>query len=194
MVPLLEEEDVGRNLGPGVGFEGIVGEADGPKELSSSRDVLPNRGVGFIQGPLGGYERHDAARPHLVEGLGEEIVMDCKAMPVILGIRDPVGPERNVPDGRVEEVVRKAGPFVAIDGDVRLLIELAGDTARDIVQLDAVELCSRHALRDEAEEVSRAAGRLQDVSGGQAHPLQGAIDRLHNGGRGVVRVECGGAG
>ena len=42
MVPLLEEKDVGRDFGPGICFEGGVGKPDGPQELSSLRDILPN--------------------------------------------------------------------------------------------------------------------------------------------------------
>ena len=42
VVPFLEEEDVGRDLGPGIGFEGVVGEPDGPQELGPTGDVLPD--------------------------------------------------------------------------------------------------------------------------------------------------------
>ena len=115
-------------------------------------------------------------------------------MLVVLGIYDPVGPEGHVPDGRIEEVVRETSSFVAVYGDIRLLIELAGDAARDAVQLDPIEFRSRHALRHEAEEVSRAAGGLQDVAGAEPHPLQGAVDRFDDGGGRVVRIEGGGAG
>ena len=57
---------------------------------------------------------------------------------VVSLVRYAVVAEGHVADGHIEEAVRKDGAFKAVDLDVRFLIKLPGDPARQVVQLHAV--------------------------------------------------------
>ena len=82
---------------------------------------------------------------------------------LMLPVNDPVVSEWDIADGHVEEVVLKTYPLVAVYRYIRFLVELAGNPARYAVQLHAVEFGLLHALRQYAEEVACAAGRLKDI-------------------------------
>ena len=72
---------------------------------------------------------------------------------------DLVLPKRNVADGEVK-IAGAVRRLKARDSDVGLGIELLGDAPGDAVQLHAVELAARHALRQQAEKVADTHRRL----------------------------------
>ena len=78
-------------------------------------------------------------------------------------------PEGNVANGDVEEVIRESCVLEAVNGDVRVGIELSGYPPCEAVQLHAVEFGLAHALRQDAEEHARAAGGLQNVAVPETH-------------------------
>ena len=112
---------------------------------------------------------------HLVQSLGEEIVVDREAQSVIRFVVDLVAAKGHVAHGHVKEVLWVIDALVALDGNAGPLIELLGDASGEAVQLHAVQFRPGHGLRQTAEEVAHAAGRLQDVAGLEAHVGEGII-------------------
>ena len=195
-VTLLQEQNVRYHLRTRCRLEGIVGQADRAQQLRPLRDVLPHIAGALIHGVAGGDERHHAARPHLVQRLGEEVLVDGQVQPVIAPILHFELAERHIAHSYVKEVVGEIHLFIATHGNAAARVELAGNAAGDIVQLHAVELTLCHAIRQHTEEVADAAGRLQHVALPEAHLSQRGIDavdhhrrRVEGGQRGLPR--CG---
>ena len=61
--------------------------------------------------------------------------------------------EGDIPDTEVEEVP-PVGGLETGHLDVRLRVQLLGDTPSDGVQLHTVEAAARHAVREQAEEIA----------------------------------------
>ena len=192
-VPLLQEEDVGDHFGSGIGLEGIVGQPDGPQQLGPLGQIPAHGGILGIHCVAGGYKSHHAARTHLVQRLGKEIVVDVEAQLVVGFIVDLILAEWHVADGKVVKIPL-VGSLKARHRDVGLGVELPGNASRNAVQLHAVQPAFCHALREHPEEVAHTHRRLQNVAGTEAHALYGLIDGADHGGAGVVGVEGGGPG
>ncbi len=69
-------------------------------------------------------------------------------------------PKGHVADSHIEEAVGHLHLFKAVHSDAAVLVKLSGDTARYAVNLHAVGFAVRHAVRDHADEISHATGRL----------------------------------
>ena len=128
-VPLLQEENIRGHVRARGPLEGVVGQTDGPQQLSPLCDVFPHGRVFFVHGEARGDEGNKAAGPHLVQGLGKEVVVDHEVVPVIALVRDLELPEGDVANGSVEEGIGQLRVLEALDGDGGLLIELLGDAA-----------------------------------------------------------------
>ena len=186
-VPLLEKQYIGHHFRPSVGLERIVGQTDGPQEIGPLRQIFPNVLALGIHGVAAGDKGHDAAGAHLVQGLGEEVVVDVEAQAVVGGVIDLVLTEWDVAHSQIVEVPT-VGSLETGHGDVGLGIKLLGNAPGEAVQLRAVQLGRGHALRQEAEEIAHAAGGFQDVAAGESHIAHSLIDGLDNGRAGVVGV------
>ena len=141
----------------------------------------------------GGHKRDHAARTHLVEGFGKEVVVNGKTELVISPVIYLILSERDVAHGEVIEVF-SVRCLKACDGNVRLGVKLLGNTSGDAVQFHAVELAALHLLRQQAKEVTHAHRWLQNVASLEAHIADRFIDRLDDGGAGVVGVQRGRTG
>ena len=192
-VPFLQKDDVADHIRTGVGLEGVVGQADRAQQLRPLRDVRTDFGRLFVHRIAGGHKSDHAAWTHLIQRFGEKVVMDGKTELVVSPVVDLVLSKGHVADGEVEEIP-PVGGFKSCHGNVRLGIELLGDSAGNAVQLHAVEPAAFHALRQQTEEVTHAHGRLQDVAGPEAHAADSLIDCLDNRGAGVVSVQRGSSG
>ena len=191
-IPLLQEDDVRNDLGTRVGAKGIVGQPDRAQQLRPLRDVFTHlRGL-LIHRISGGDKGDHAARAHLVDGLGEEVVVNGKTELVVSPVVDLIVAKGHVADGEIEEVtpVRR---FKAGDGDVGLGIKLLRDAPGDAVQLHTVQSAGLHSFRQHSEEIADAHGRLQNVAAGKAHLRDSIVHRPDDDGTGVVRVERRGA-
>ena len=129
----------------------------------------------------------------MVEGFGEEVVVNGKTELVISPVIYLILSERDVAHGEVIEVF-SVRCLKARDGNVRLGIKLLGNTSGDAVQLHAVELAALHLLRQQTKKVANAHRRLQNVTALEAHIADRFIDRLDDGGAGVVGVQRGRSG
>ena len=192
-VTLLQEDDVRNHICTGVGLERIVGQPDGTQQLCPLGDVLADlRGL-LVHSVAGGYKGDDAAGPHLIQRLGEKVIVNGKTELVISPVVDLILSKGYVADSEVKEIPAVGG-LKACHGNVGLGIELLGDTACDAVQLHAVQAAATHFLRQQAEEVAHAHGRLQNIAGLEAHVAYCLINGLDNGGAGVVGVQRGASG
>ena len=113
--------------------------------------------------------------------------MDGEIQPVIPLIRHTKLAERHIADGNIEKVIREGGFLIALHCNTAFLVKLAGDAARQIVQLHAVELAAAHAFRQHTEKIADTAGWLQNVALREAHLPQGGIDAADNHRRCVER-------
>ena len=192
-VPLLQEQDVGDHLGPGIGFEGVVWQPDGPQQLGPLSQIPAHGGILGVHCVAGGYKGHHAAGAHLIQRLGEEIVVDVEAQLIVGTVVYLVLSEGDVAHGQVIEVP-PVGGLKPRHRDVGLGVELPGNASRNAVQLHAVQPAFCHALREHPEEVAHTHRRLQNVAGTKAHAFHGLIDGADDSGAGVVGVQGGGPG
>ena len=190
-VPLLQKQDVGHHIGPGIGAESVVGQADRPQQLGPLGQIPAHGGILGVHCVAAGDKGHHAAGAHLVQRLGKKVVVDVEAQLVVGFVVHLVLAERDVTDGKVIEVP-PVGGLKARHGDVSLGVELLGNPPADGIQLHAVQPAPGHALRQHPEEITHAAGRFQNVAGAEAHLLHGLIDGADDGGAGIVGVEGGG--
>ena len=140
---------------------------------------------------VGGDKGDDAAGAYLINGFGEEIVVDQQIFLVIAPVHQLVAAEGDVSDSEIKKTVRELAFLKALDGDIGVGVKLLGNAPGDAVQFHAVQAGRGHALRQQAEEVADAAGGLQNIAALEAHVLHRLIDGLDNGGPGVVCVEGG---
>ena len=126
-VPLLQEQNIRGHVRARCTLEGVVREADGPQQVGSLGNVFSDGGVFLVHGALGGHKGNDAAGPHLVQGLGKEVVMDQEVVFVVALVRHLELAEGHVADGPVKEGVGKLGGLVALHGNGGPLIELLGN-------------------------------------------------------------------
>ena len=189
-VALLKEDNIRHNIRPGIGTESIVGQTDRPQQLRAFRQILSDiRGL-LIHGVTTGDESHGAARSHLVQCFGKEVVVNGKSQLVIRLVRDTVVAERDVADSKVIKisVIRV---FKTANCDIRVRIELSGNSPGDTVQLYAIQTAFLHFLRQHTKEVADAHGRLQYVSLRKAHLADSLIDCADHGRAGVVCIQRG---
>ena len=142
----------------------------------------------------GGHESNHTAGAHLVERFGKEIIVDRETEPVIGTVVYLVLAERHITDGEVVKVPPVSG-LKSGNGNVCFGVELFCNSARDAVQLYAVEPAVLHYFGQTAEKIADAHGRLQDVAGLESHPANGFIDGLDDSRACVVgvqrRASCG---
>ena len=187
-VPLLQENNVGHHFGPGIGLESVVGKPDCPQQVGPLRQILPHSGILGIHGVAAGDKGYDAARTHLVQCLGKEIIVNVETQLVIGRVVDVVLTKGHVAHDQIIEVL-PVRCFKTGEGNVRFLVELLGNAPSEIVQLHTVELRRPQLFRQEAEEVANAHRRFQQGPRLEIHIFHRLIHGLDNGRAGVVGVE-----
>ena len=193
-VALLQEQNVRHHLRTRCRLEGVAGQTDRAQQFRTLGNVLPHVAGALVHGVAGGDECHHTARPHLIQRFGKEILMDGQVQPVIASILHLELAERHIAHGHIEEVIGEIHLLIAPHRNTAAGVKLAGNAAGNVVQLHAVELALRHALRQHTEEVADAAGRLQHVALPETHLSQRGIDtadhhrrRVEGGQRGFPR-------
>ena len=121
-VPLLQDENVRYDLCSSVALKGVVRQTDSTKQIGSLSNILSDSGVFLIHRSLAGDERHYAARTELVQGFGEEVVVDEKLVLVVTLVRNLEIPEGDIPHNGIKEAVGEVGFLKALCGDRGLLI------------------------------------------------------------------------
>ena len=163
-----------------------AGQPDCSGEVGQGGDLAACGGVAGIHGVAAGHHGDQAARPHQVQALDDEVVVDA----VPAGVVPPVGQgeiaERDVADRQVEAAFGGTGVGERLVGDIGIGVQHRRDRGGDWVQLHARD---PGAAGREADEVPAAASCFQDAALGEAELLHPCPDGLDEGGVGVVRVE-----
>ena len=192
----MKEQDVGRNVCAGVGPERGVRQTEGPEQYRAFRQVFPNRRILLVHCVATRNERDQTARSDHVKRLREEVIVDAASQvrtAPISRIEDRVVAERDVADGRVEEISRKSNIFEGFAVNVRIRVEFGGDAGRNRVQFDAGAPCACvQAFRHESEKMPNAHRGFEDVAtrpkSESLHPFP---DRLDDFWRRVMRIRRG---
>ena len=103
-VPLLQKDDVRDHIRAGIGLERIVWQTDRPQQLRALGDVFTHIGCLLVHGIAGGHKGDDAARPHLIQRLCEEVVVNGKTELVVSPVVDLIIAEWNVAYGKIIEI------------------------------------------------------------------------------------------
>ena len=190
-IPLLQEQNVGSDFRTGSALERVVGQTDGSQQIGPLGDVFAYCRVFFVHGAFAGDKGHNTAGAHLVQSFAKEVVVDQEIVLVVAPVGHLEIAEGDIADGHVKETVGQIGFLIAADGDRGGLVQLLGDSSADFIQFNAVAFGAGHTLRDHAQEVAGAAGRLQDVAGFKAHLLQRLIHGTDNNRRRIKGGQCG---
>ena len=127
----------------------------------------------------------------MIQRFGHEILMDREIQPVIAFICYMKLAEGDIANGNIKKVIREGSLLIALHRNTAFLIKLAGDAAREIVQLHAVQLAAAHAFRQHTEEITDATGRFQNVALLETHLPQCGVDTADDHRRRVERCERG---
>ena len=155
--------------------------------------MLSGRRILAVQRVAAGDEGHDAARTHLVDGLGEEIVVDTETEFVVRLVVYPVLAKRNITHGKVIEIAAVGG-FKSGNFNAGFRVELLRNAACDAVQFYTVQAAVLHGVRQHSKEVAHAHARLQNIAAAESHTLHGIINRVNHHWRSIVCVQGAGTG
>ena len=97
-VAFLQKDNITDNIGASVSTERIIRQTDGPQQIGTFCHVLAGGAVLAVHGVAAGDERHHAARPHLVYGLGKKVVVDAESQLVVRLVVGLVVAEGHVAD------------------------------------------------------------------------------------------------
>ena len=121
-VTLLQNKNVRNDFRPGISLKGVVRQTDSTKQVSSLSNILADSGVFLIHRTLAGDESHYAARTELIQGFGEEVVVNEELVLVVTLVRNLEIPEGYIPHNGIKEAVGEVGFLKALCGDRGLLI------------------------------------------------------------------------
>ena len=193
--PLLQDQDIGDNLRPGVALECRVRQTDRAEKVGLLGDILSDGLVVAVHRVAGRDEHHKAAWTDFVQALGEEIVVDRRRDLLREGsVHNGIVAEGDVADCHVHEVVRDDRLLEALNPHVVLRVQVLGNQAGDVVELHhrpALHLC-RHIGRHGPDKVADAAAGFQHAPAPEAELLQSGIHGFDNLDASIVGV--GGAG
>ena len=121
-VTLLQNKNVRNDFRPGISLKGVVRQTDSTKQVSSLSNILADSGVFLVHCAFARNERHYAARTELVQGFGEEVVVNEELVLVVSLVRNLEIPEGYIPHNGIKEAVREICFLKALCGDRGLLI------------------------------------------------------------------------
>ena len=152
----------------------------------------PGRFVALVEEPGRRDETHQPARPHEVERLADEPVVDAEpAVRPVAAVADLVVAERDVRDHQIEGAVSQRRGFEPLYADVHPhgAVQRPEDAPGQIVQFDRRDAASRGDVgRHAAQEVAVAAAGVQDSPALETQAAQCRPDPVDDEGLGVVAV------
>ena len=192
-VTLLQKDNVADNIRAGIGAKRIIRQTDSTQQVSTLCHVLASGAVLAVHGVARCDKGNDTARTHLVDGLGEKIVVDAKAKFVVRLVVDLVLTKGHVAHSEVIKITAVGG-FKSGNGNVSLRVQFFRNAPSDAVQLHAVQPTVLQGVRQHSEEVAHAHTRFQNVTAVETHALHGIVDTTDDGGAGIVGVQGAGTG
>ena len=192
-VTFLQEQNIRHYFRTCIGLKGGVGQTNSAQQVSPLGEVLADAGVLGIHGIAAGHESYYTTGAYLVQRFGEEIIVDVEAQLVIGRIIYFVLAERHITYRKVEKVSAVCG-FKTCNSYIGLGIKLLGDPSGDGIQFYTVKAAALHIFREHSKEIADTHGRLQNVTGLEAHISHSFIDGTDNRGAGIVSIQRGRAG
>ena len=150
VIPLLQENDIRHDIRPGIGTESIVRQPDRSEKFRPLSQVFPHFRRLLVHGVPACDKGHNAARTHLIQCFGKEIVVDGESQPVIGLVTDLIVAEWDIAHGKVIEIPAVCGLKTG-NRNLCLRIQFLRDTACDGVQLHTVQAAVLHILRQHPE-------------------------------------------
>ena len=187
-VTLLQKDNVADNIRASIGAKRIIRQTDSTQQVSTLCHVLASGAVLAVHGVARCDKGNDTARTHLVDGLGEKIVVDAKAKFVVRLVVDLVLTKGHVAHSEVIKITAVGG-FKSGNGNVSLRVQFLRNAPSDAVQLHAVQPTALHGVRQHSKEVAHTHRRLQNVAAAESHAFHCIVDTTNHGGAGVVSVQ-----
>ena len=192
-VTFLQKDNVADNIRASIGAKRIIRQTDGTQQIGTLCHVFAGGAVLAVHGITRSHKHHNAARTHLVDGLGEKVVVDTKSQLVVRLIVDLVLTKGHVAHSEVIKITAVGG-FKTGYGNVSLRVQFFRNAPGDAVQLHAVQPTVLQGVRQHSEEVAHTHRRLQDVARLKAHFLDCIINRANHHRGGIVSVQSAGTG
>ena len=143
-VTFLQEYNIRNDFRSCICLERVVGQADSPQQVSTLCHVLAGGAVLTVHGVAAGDKRHDAARTHLVDGLGEKVVVDAESQLVICLVVDFILTERHIAHRQIVEITAVGGLKTG-NSNVSLRIQFFRNAPGDAVQFYTIQAAVCHA-------------------------------------------------
>ena len=192
-VTFLQKDNIRYHFGACVRLERIIRQTDGTQQIGTFCHVFAGGTVLAVHGVAASDECHYAARTHLVDGLGEKVVVDAETQLVVRLIVDSVVSKGHVAHGKIIKVTPVGGLKTGY-GNVSLRVQFFRNAPGDAVQFHAVQAAVLHGVRQHSKEVAHAHTRFQNVTAAESHAFHCIVDTTDHGGAGVVSVQGAGTG
>ena len=155
-VAFLQEDNIRSDLCTSIRLEGGIRQSDRTEQFCPLGDVFPHLRRLLIQGALGGNERHNTAGPHLIQCLGEEVIVNQEVVAVELTVSNLICAKGHVANRQIEEILPVC-ILKARDSNAGLRVKILCNPARNAVELYAVQPAVVHAFRQKSEEIADTA-------------------------------------
>ena len=165
---LLQDNQVTAHLRARVVREQVVGQAYRGYQIGLTEQLVTHGGLGAIQYPLRGDERHDTAVTHGIQSFEKEIVVDGflggasaeRVAPLKLRVEHGNVTERNVGHRQVEIIVERSFDFLKTAGAHFLVgIEMPQDCTREQILLEShhirIGAVPQHGIHEHADTCRR---------------------------------------
>ena len=107
--PLLQEQDIRRDLCTRIGLERIIRQTDRAEQVCFLCKQAADMLVLLIQCAFGRDKGNDAVRLHFIQCFREEIVVDQQIVLVVPLVMQLIVPKGDIADSEIKGVVRKGG-------------------------------------------------------------------------------------
>jgi hypothetical protein len=132
-------EGVSGDFGPRICLEGCIREPQRAQQYRTIGQMASNGGVLLVHRVVAGDESHNSAGAYNIKTLRQEVVVS-RAREVrtsaIRRIEHWVVSEWNIANHGIEEVSRKLRLFEGLRMDIRIRVELTGDSSRHGIKLN----------------------------------------------------------
>ena len=187
-VTLLQNQNIACNLRACVSSKSVVGKSDRPQKLGSLGDIFPHFGACLVHRSFGSDEHHNAARAYLIQSLCEKVIVDKEFLGVVAAVIHLKLTKRHIAKYHIKVTIWQLRVLKSLHGNVRFLVELPCNPARQRVDFHAEKIADCHTIGEKPEEIACAAGWLQDISLRKAQTVKGFVHRLNDNGR---RIKSG---
>src|ERR1043166_4877109 len=119
--------------------------------------------------------------------------MDGKAIIAKARVGNGIVAEGDIGNGQVIKAVGEPGSLEGLRPYIRVRIKDFCYSGGEWVNLDAGDLATPvHFFRHQPDEMAYAAGGFEHASALKTETFQGGVHGANDGGRRIMRVECGG--